>query len=87
MQEFFEATEAQKQLAAIGREMCDMSEYANCKGMKDEDFRLLNDMSHVGNMLTRLGTSFGVTVKDFTEQDLELIARFMKKEIDIPQMR
>ena len=86
MQAFFEATEQQKQLASIGRAMCDMSEYANCKGMKDADFKLLNDMSHVGMMLTRMGSAFGVTFKDFTAEELDLIARFVKKEIDIPQM-
>ena len=75
-----------KDLAVIGRQMMDMSEYANCKGMKDEDFKLLNDMSHVGNLLTKLGMAFGPTIKDFTQDDLDLIARFMKKEIDIPQM-
>jgi hypothetical protein len=75
-----------KDLAVIGRQMMDMSEYANCKGMKDADFKLLNDMSHVGNLLTKLGMAFGPTIKDFTQEDLDLIARFMKKEIDIPQM-
>jgi hypothetical protein len=68
--------------------MCDMSEYANCKGMKEEDFKLLNDMSHVGSLLTKLGNAFGPKLeKDFTAEDMNLIARFMKKEIDIPQMR
>jgi len=75
-----------KDLAVIGRQMMDMSEYANCKGMKEADFKLLNDMSHVGNLLTKLGMAFGPTIKDFTQEDLDLIARFMKKEIDIPQM-
>jgi hypothetical protein len=82
----YEATENQKQLAVIGRAMMDMSEYANCKGMKEEDFKLLNDMSHVGNMMTKVGNTFGPTMKSFTQEDLDLIARFMKKEIDIPQM-
>jgi hypothetical protein len=82
----YEATENQKQLAVIGRQMMDMSEYANCKGMKEEDFKLLNDMSHVGNMMTKVGNTFGPRMKDFTQEDLDLIARFMKKEIDIPQM-
>ena len=83
----YEATENQKQLAVIGRAMMDMSEYANCKGMKEEDFKLLNDMSHVGNLLTKLGNAFGPKLdKDFTQEDMDLIARFMKKEIDIPQM-
>ena len=84
----YEVDAKYKQLAAVGRQMMDMSEYANCKGMKDEDFKLLNDMSHVGNMLTKLGNAFGPKLeKDFTAEDMDLIARFMKKEIDIPQMR
>ena len=84
----YEVSAQYKQLADIGRKMMDMSEYANCKGMKDEDFKLLNDMSHVGNLLTKLGNAFGPKLdKDFTQEDMDLIARFMKKEIDIPQMR
>ena len=83
----YEVDAKYKQLAAVGRQMMDMSEYANCKGMKDEDFKLLNDMSHVGNMLTKLGNSFGPKLdEDFTAEDMDLIARFIKKEIDIPQM-
>jgi len=76
-----------KQLAVIGRRMMDMSEYANCKGMKEADFKLLNDMSHVGNLLTKLGSTYGPKLdKDFTDEDMDLIARFVKKEVDIPQM-
>ena len=75
-----------KQLAVIGRRMMDMSEYANCKGMKEADFKLLNDMSHVGNMMTKVGNTFGPTMKSFTAEDLDLIRRFEQKEIDIPQM-
>jgi hypothetical protein len=83
----YEVDAKYKQLAAVGRQMMDMSEYANCKGMKDEDFKLLNDMSHVGNLLTKLGNTFGPKLeKDFTAEDMNLIARFVKKEIDIPQM-
>ena len=83
----YEVSEQHKKMAVIGRRMMDMSEYANCKGMKDEGFKLLNDMSHVGSLLTKLGNAFGPTLDDFTAEDMELIARFVKKEIDIPQMR
>ena len=83
----YEVDEQHKQLAAVGRRMMDMSEYANCKGMKEADFKLLNDLSHVGSMMTKIGNAFGPKVKDFTAEDLDLIARFTKKEIDIPQMR
>ena len=83
---YFETTSGQKQLADIGRQMMDMSEYANCKGLKEEGFKLLNDLSHVGAMLTKVGVVFGVKESDFTAADKDLIARFVKKEIDIPQM-
>lgn len=84
----YEVDEQHKQLAAVGRSMCDMSENANCKGMKEQDFKLLNDMSHVGSLLTKIGNAFGPKLeKDFTAEDMNLIARFVKKEIDIPQMR
>ena len=84
----YEVSAQYKQLADIGRQMSDMSEYANCKGFKEEDFKLMNDLSHVGNALTKLGNAFGPKLdKDFTAEDMELIARFIKKEIDIPQMR
>ena len=82
----YEVSDQHKQLAAVGRKMCDMSEYANCKGMKEEDFKLLNDMSHVGNMMTKVGNSFGPKYKSFSDADKDLIARFERKEIDIPQM-
>jgi hypothetical protein len=88
MKSIYEVDAKYKQLAAVGRQMMDMSEYANCKGMKEEDFKLLNDLSHVGNLLTKLGNAFGPKLeKDFAAEDMDLIARFMKKEIDIPQMR
>tara|TARA_B100000780_G_scaffold249755_1_gene195608 strand:+ start:17 stop:274 length:258 start_codon:yes stop_codon:yes gene_type:complete len=83
---FFETTTGQRELAVLGRQMMDMSEYANCKGLKEHDFKLLNDLSHVGNMLTKVGVTWGTKESDFTAEDKDLIARFMKKEIDIPQM-
>ena len=87
MKSIYEVDEKFKELAVVGRAMCEMSEYPNCKGMKDEDFKLLNDMSYVGNKLTKLGNTFGPKIEDFTAEDMDIIARFMKKEIDIPQMR
>ena len=87
MKAFFEATPQEKQLAAIGREMMDYSEeYGKLHGLKavtDDGLRTLNELSHVGYMLTSFGTVYGTTRKDFSEADLELIARWMKKEVDI----
>ena len=87
MKAYFEATPQEKQLAAIGREMMDYSEQYGVKhGLKavtDDGLRTLNNLSHVGNMLTHFGAVYGTTRKDFSEADLELIARWMKKEVDI----
>jgi len=86
-QAYFEATPQQKQLAAIGREMMDYSEnYGVEQGLKavtDNGLRTLNNLSHVGSMLTHFGAGFGTTIKDFTEADLELITLFMQKKVDI----
>ena len=83
---FFEATTEQKQLAAIGRGMQDYSENFGVEHglghLKDEGLRVLNEMSKVGAMLTRYGVTFGTTLKDFSEQDLQLVAKFMKNEIN-----
>lgn len=84
---FFEATQQQKQLAAIGRAMMDWSEeYGKLHGLRavtDDGLRTLNELSHVGNKLTMIGGVWGTTVKDFTEQDRELIIQFMQKKVDI----
>ena len=87
-QQFFEATKEQKKLADIGRAMMDFSEnYGVDNGLsqlKDEGLRVLNELSQVGGMLTRYGATFGTTQKDFTEADMQLISKFMKKELDFP---
>jgi hypothetical protein len=85
--QFFEATKEQKALAAIGRDMMDYSENYGVEfglgHLKDDGLRVLNELSQVGSMLTRYGTTFGTTLKDFTEADMALIAKFMKKELVI----
>lgn len=83
MKTFFEATAQQKQLANIGRQMMDFSEaYTGLNRLRDEQLRELNELSHVGNMLTHYGAPFGTTRKDFTDEDLQLIAGFMKNTLD-----
>ena len=53
---FFESTPEQKQLADMGRAMMDYSEnYGKEFGLKmvtDNGLRMLNELSHVGYMLT-----------------------------------
>jgi len=87
MQALFEATPQQKELAAIGRAMMNFSEnYGAEVGLgkvKEEGFKMLNDLSAIGNKLTRYGTAFGTTFKSFSEAELELIAKFMQNEVVI----
>jgi hypothetical protein len=86
-QQFFEATKEQKKLADIGRAMMDFSEQYGVenglKGVTDDGMRTLNNLSHVGNLLTHYGAPFGTSQKDFTAANMDLIAAFMKKELDI----
>ena len=86
-QSYFEATKEQRQLANIGREMMDFSEnYGKefgLKGVTDDGLRTLNELSHVGNMLTHYGAPFGTNQKDFSEADQLLISKFMQKTLDI----
>ena len=84
---YFEATSQQKQLADIGRAMMDFSEnYGKEHGLKqvtDDGLRTLNELSHVGNMLTHFGATWGTKTKDFTEADRKLIVDFINKKVDI----
>ena len=87
MQTYFEATPKQKQLADIGRDMMNWSEeYGKINGLKavtDDGLRTLNNLSHVGNLLTQFGAPYGTTQSDFTEADRKLIADWMQKKVDI----
>ena len=85
--QFFEATAQQRKLADIGRAMMDWSEnYGREHGLKDvtdDGLRTLNNMSHVGNMLTHFGAPYGTSQSDFGSADRELIVKFINKEVDI----
>ena len=87
MRSFHEASPQEKKLANIGREMMDYSEnYGRefgLKGVTDDGLRTLNELSHVGNMLTHYGAPWGTSKKDFSDADLELITLFMQKKVDI----
>ena len=79
---YFETTNEQKQLATIGRAMQDYSEdfgkHHGLGHLKDAGMQILNELSQVGGMLIRYGVTFGITAKNFTEADMQLIAQFMK---------
>lgn len=87
MRTWFEATPQQKQLADLGRSMMDYSEQYGVehglKGVLDEGLRTLNNLSHVGHLLTEFGAPYGTKDKDFSDADRKLIADFMQKKVDI----
>ena len=84
---FFESTPEQKQLADMGRAMMDYSEnYGKEFGLKmvtDNGLRMLNELSHVGYMLTTVGASFGSKEVDFDAAERKLIVNFLNKTVDI----
>jgi hypothetical protein len=88
MQNVFETTPQELQLSTAGRAMMDFSEeYGKIHGLghlAEEGFRVLNELSRVGSMLTRFGNTFGTNNDSFTDADKQLIAKFLKKELDIP---
>lgn len=81
----FETSTSHKQLATVGRQMQDYSEefgkIHGLKHLKEGGLRVLNELSQVGGMLIRYGVTFGTTLKDFTEDDMQLVAEFMKGTI------
>ena len=81
----FETSTSHKQLAAVGRQMQDYSEefgkIHGLKHLKEDGLRVLNELSQVGGMLIRFGVTFGTTLKDFTEDDMQLVAAFMQGKI------
>jgi hypothetical protein len=84
-QTFFEATTEQKRMATIGRSMMDWSEeYGKMNGLKavtDDGLRTLNELSHVGNMLTHFGAPYGTREADFKAADRKLIVEFVNKTL------
>ena len=84
---YFEVTAEQKRIARIGQEMMDYSEnYGKEFGLKavtDDGLRTLNNLSHVGHLLTHFGAPFGTSQKDFSEADQKLITDFINNSVDI----
>ena len=83
----YEVSQRNAKLATIGRAMMTSSEdYGKNKSLgslTDSQLTTLNRLTHVGGMLTKIGVLFGPKEKDLTKSDLELIAKFAKKDVDI----
>ena len=72
----YETGTVNKKLATIGRALMTHSETASMKGKDDNAIRMYNQMSALGNTLTKFGTTFGPkNVKDvMDEPDLDAAA-------------
>ena len=83
----YEVSEHTKKLVRIGQQMMDWSEdYGKTHGLKgvsDDGLRTLNDLSHVGHLLTHYGATFGTSQSDFSDSDRKLIVDFMNNSVDI----
>ena len=71
MRDLYEATEVEKELATLGREMMDFSEHASMAGLKNAEIKPYNDLSDVGYQLTQVGRLFGPD--SFTEEQQKVI--------------
>lgn len=71
-----------KKLANIGRALMTHSETASMKGKSDDEIRLFNTMSSLGNALTKFGTTFGPnSMKDLVKEtglSPEMIQKLME---------
>lgn len=67
-----EITTQQRTLGNIGRYMMDCA-------VTEKDDALSNTLARLGNMLTTYGAPFGAKQKDFTAEDMQLIATYMKQ--------
>jgi hypothetical protein len=87
MRTSYQPTESQARLASIGRSMMNFSEnYGNhhsLRGISDAGLNTLNELSSVGNMLTRYGAVYGTKLTDFSEKDLQLIELFLAQKVVI----
>ena len=72
----YETGTVNKKLATIGRALMTHSETASMKGKDDNAIKMYNQMSALGNTLTKFGTTFGPkNVKDvMDETDLDAAA-------------
>ena len=73
-----ETTDAQRQLATLGRSMMDYSEAASMATLKDKDIAQYNMLSEVGHMLTTIGSLFGPSLGDVTTEQKQVMQDFIK---------
>jgi len=56
-------------------------DYYGLKHVSEQQLTELNQLSSIGDKLTTFGTAWGITAKDLTRPDLELIDDFMHQRL------
>ena len=74
----YEITSQERVVGTVGRAMMDYSETASMAGLKDKQIAVFNMLSELGYKMTQVGRSFGPTMKDFTDNDMTIIAEWNK---------
>ena len=72
----YEVDQKSKMLGDVGRRLMDMA-------WDEKDDATANSFSRLGVKCVSVGSPFGTQLSDFTEAEIKLIARVMKKELDI----
>ena len=72
----YEVDHKSKMLGAVGRRLYDMA-------WDEKDDAPANSYSRLGMKCISVGNPFGADLSDFTETEVKLIAKVMKKELDI----
>lgn len=70
------------QVVEFGREMMKFSEErCELKKLTTDQMKILNQLSSLGNRLTRTGTAYGPQPEEFTEQEMNLMDEFAQGKI------
>jgi len=75
----YETNPAHKKIANIGRALMTHSETASMKGKTDDEIRVFNQMSSLGNALTRFGTAFGPKSVEDIVKDTDLTPKMIQQ--------
>jgi len=75
----YETNPVHKKIANIGRALMSHSETASMKGKTDDEIRMFNQMSSLGNALTRFGTAFGPKSVEDIVKDTDLNPKMIQQ--------
>lgn len=84
---YYNPTDLEMVFADFGRNMMNFSETfgatVSIKQISESGIETLNQLSILGNKLTKIGTAFGPSVSDLTLEEKILLNDFIKQNITI----